>query len=317
MNEELQSTNEELETMNDELRQRTDELNTSNAFLESILAQPRRGGRRRRPRAARARLERARRRSCGGLRAAEVLGEHFLGLDIGLPVAELARRCARCSRATSRRRWGGRGQPRGRDLRCTVPSDCCAARRPRRGLILLMRRRRLPDRVARSAGRRPREQERHRASAAERAARRRGAARRARAPAREREHARGRRRRARDAGLELRQDARAEQHAIASCSSSRRSPTSSPVRPDDRSRRTSPPSGCSGIERAFLVRKPLPRVRRARTSARALSRERCERCRGARRRATRLAFAGRAARSSPRRVRAVVRRPGGQPRSAG
>jgi two-component system CheB/CheR fusion protein len=90
MNEELQSTNEELETLNDELRIRTDDLNQVNVFLESILGS----------------LEAAvvvldaelrvqawneRAEDLWGLRPAEVDEEHFLGLDIGLPVGELAR----------------------------------------------------------------------------------------------------------------------------------------------------------------------------------------------------------------------------------
>ncbi len=57
MNEELQSTNEELETVNEELRERSEELKRVNTFLESILAQPARRGRGRRPRLPRADLE--------------------------------------------------------------------------------------------------------------------------------------------------------------------------------------------------------------------------------------------------------------------
>jgi two-component system, chemotaxis family, CheB/CheR fusion protein len=85
MNEELQSTNEELQTINDELGQRTTELNQLNAFLESIWAGL--GG-------AVAVLDPDLRvlvwnRGCEdlwGLRQEEVQGEHFLNLDIGLPV---------------------------------------------------------------------------------------------------------------------------------------------------------------------------------------------------------------------------------------
>jgi two-component system CheB/CheR fusion protein len=85
MNEEMQSTNEELQTINDELGQRTAELNRLNAFLESIWAGL--GG-------AVAVLDPDLRvlvwnrgsEDLWGLRQEEVQGQHFLNLDIGLPV---------------------------------------------------------------------------------------------------------------------------------------------------------------------------------------------------------------------------------------
>ena len=85
MNEEMQSTNEELQTINDELAQRTAELNRLNAFLESIWAGL--GG-------AVAVLDPDLRvlvwnrgsEDLWGLRQEEVQGQHFLNLDIGLPV---------------------------------------------------------------------------------------------------------------------------------------------------------------------------------------------------------------------------------------
>ncbi len=88
MNEELTSTNEELETINDELNQRTDELHQTNVFLESIL---------RSLDAAVIVVDREMRVTAWndgayelwGLRTDEVQGEHFLNLDIGLPVEEL------------------------------------------------------------------------------------------------------------------------------------------------------------------------------------------------------------------------------------
>jgi two-component system CheB/CheR fusion protein len=119
MNEELQSTNEELETINDELRLRTVELDGANAFLETILASIG---------IAVAVLDanqlvRVWNRSAEdiwGVRADEAQGEHFLSLDIGLPVAELGsavRAALRDERgevvldATNRR---------GRAIRCAV-----------------------------------------------------------------------------------------------------------------------------------------------------------------------------------------------------
>ena len=87
-NEELQSTNEELETMNDELQQRTDELNAVSAFLEGVLGSLS---------AAVIVLDRQLRveawndaaRDLWGLRSDEVSGQHFLNLDIGLPLEPL------------------------------------------------------------------------------------------------------------------------------------------------------------------------------------------------------------------------------------
>ena len=88
MNEELQSTNEELQTINDELRVRSEELNRLNAFLESVFTSLRAGV---------AVLDRELRvlvwnsnaEDLWGLRADEVEQTNFLGLDIGLPVAQL------------------------------------------------------------------------------------------------------------------------------------------------------------------------------------------------------------------------------------
>jgi two-component system, chemotaxis family, CheB/CheR fusion protein len=88
MNEELQSTNEELETINDELQQRTDELNAVNSFLEGVLGSLS---------AAVVVIDRELRvqawndaaRDLWGLRSDEVTGQHFLNLDIGLPLEPL------------------------------------------------------------------------------------------------------------------------------------------------------------------------------------------------------------------------------------
>jgi two-component system CheB/CheR fusion protein len=88
MNEELQSTNDELQTINDELRDRTQDANDANTFLEAILRS----------------LETAvivvdselvitawnrRSEDLWGLRMEEVMGQHFLNLDIGFAVDEL------------------------------------------------------------------------------------------------------------------------------------------------------------------------------------------------------------------------------------
>jgi two-component system CheB/CheR fusion protein len=90
MNEELQSTNEELETLNDELRLRTDDLNAVNAFLDAILTGLRSGvavlDQELRVRAWNSAAE-----DLWGVRSDEAEGEHFLNLDIGLPVNELSK----------------------------------------------------------------------------------------------------------------------------------------------------------------------------------------------------------------------------------
>jgi two-component system CheB/CheR fusion protein len=88
MNEELQSTNEELGTVNDELRQRGQDLNRTNAFLQSIMYGIREGlivlDRNLQVQAWNRMAE-----NLWGLRADEVVGQHFFNLDIGLPVDKL------------------------------------------------------------------------------------------------------------------------------------------------------------------------------------------------------------------------------------
>jgi two-component system CheB/CheR fusion protein len=95
MNEELQSTNEGLQTINDELRQRSDSLNEVNAFLESMFTSLRSGV---------AVLDRdlkvlvwnRQAEDLWGVRTEEAEGQHFLGLDIGLPIAQLAPQIRAC-----------------------------------------------------------------------------------------------------------------------------------------------------------------------------------------------------------------------------
>ena len=88
MNEELQSTNDELQSINDQLRASTAQLDDANAFLGKVLTSLR---------AAvavvdhdlRIQVWNRRAEDLWGLRAAEVLGQHFLNLDIGLPFERL------------------------------------------------------------------------------------------------------------------------------------------------------------------------------------------------------------------------------------
>ncbi|MDX6665097.1 MAG: two-component system, chemotaxis family, CheB/CheR fusion protein, partial [Solirubrobacteraceae bacterium] len=89
MNEELQSTNEQLETMNDELRERSGEITRLNTFLGTILSSMSLGV---------AVVDRkgviqvwnTHAADLWGLRSDEVVGQSLLGLDIGLPVEQLA-----------------------------------------------------------------------------------------------------------------------------------------------------------------------------------------------------------------------------------
>jgi two-component system, chemotaxis family, CheB/CheR fusion protein len=88
MNEELQSTNDELQAINDELRDRTGDLNQANQFLETVLAGLRAG-------VAvldadmRVLVWNRRAEDLWGLRQDEIIGQHFLNLDIGLPTQQL------------------------------------------------------------------------------------------------------------------------------------------------------------------------------------------------------------------------------------
>jgi two-component system CheB/CheR fusion protein len=87
-NEELQSANEELATMNDTLRLRGREVDQVNAFLETVLTRLGTG-------VAvldtdqRIRVWNDQAESLWGLRANEAEGQHFMSLDIGLPVDKL------------------------------------------------------------------------------------------------------------------------------------------------------------------------------------------------------------------------------------
>lgn len=88
MNEELQSSNEELETMNEELRQQGEEFTQISAFLQAIFASLPAGvvvtdG------ALYVQVWNQQCEDLWGLRSEEVVGSHFLSLDIGLPVEKV------------------------------------------------------------------------------------------------------------------------------------------------------------------------------------------------------------------------------------
>jgi two-component system, chemotaxis family, CheB/CheR fusion protein len=140
MNEELQSTNEELQTINDQLRQRTQELDRSNLFLNSILASMQDGV---------AVVDEDLRiliwnqvaEDLWGLRADEVLGEHFFNLDIGLPVDRLRQplRASISAGASPDQLVLAARNRRGKEIQCRV--TCMPLKNTRgqiQGVIVLM-----------------------------------------------------------------------------------------------------------------------------------------------------------------------------------
>ncbi|WP_414620169.1 CheR family methyltransferase [Calothrix sp. CCY 0018] len=88
MNEELQSTNEELQTMNEEMRESSNELNRVNGFLESILTSLRSGVVVLSPE-LHILIWNYKAEDMWGLRFDEVFSQHFMNLDIGLPLDKL------------------------------------------------------------------------------------------------------------------------------------------------------------------------------------------------------------------------------------
>jgi two-component system, chemotaxis family, CheB/CheR fusion protein len=140
MNEELQSTNEELQTLNDQLRQSTEEAARLNAFLESVLAGLSSGAVVLDPN-YNVMMWNQRAEDLWGLRAEEVRGKSFLGLDIGLPVGELrplVRACLSGESETGVATLDAINR-RGKRIRCRVgctPLSAMAGKRD--GVILLM-----------------------------------------------------------------------------------------------------------------------------------------------------------------------------------
>ncbi|BEL02314.1 PAS domain S-box protein [Actinoplanes sichuanensis] len=88
MNEELQSTNDELQSINDQLRISTGRLDEANAFLETVLTSLQAGVAVVDP-DLRIRMWNRHAEDLWGLRSGEVIGQHFLNLDIGLPIDQV------------------------------------------------------------------------------------------------------------------------------------------------------------------------------------------------------------------------------------
>jgi two-component system CheB/CheR fusion protein len=88
MNEELQSTNDELQSINDQLRISTGQLDEANVFLETVLTSLQAGVAVVDP-DLRIRMWNRHAEDLWGLRSSEVIGQHFLNLDIGLPIDQV------------------------------------------------------------------------------------------------------------------------------------------------------------------------------------------------------------------------------------
>ena len=140
MNEELQSSNEELQSINAELRLRSEELNQANNFLEAIFNSLQGGV---------AVLDRdliiliwnEKNEDLWGLRSQEVLGQHFMNLDIGLPVEQLRQPIRSCLTGNTRvveisiATINRRGKP----LQCQITCSSLVGRLDEvRGVIVLI-----------------------------------------------------------------------------------------------------------------------------------------------------------------------------------
>lgn len=139
MNEELHSTNDEFQTVNEELRERSAEVESINALMQSVLTSLR---------DVVVVVDRDLRvlvwnrpaTEMWGLRQDEAIGERLLGLEIGLPLAQL--------RSSLQRAVAGDGNPpesvsaidrRGRDVRLSVTvSPLVMDERPT-GAVLVMK----------------------------------------------------------------------------------------------------------------------------------------------------------------------------------
>ena len=139
MNEELQSTNEELETINNELRDRNIEIDDLNQFLQSILSSLKSAvivlNNDMEVRAWNKQAE-----ELWGLRAEEVMGQHFLNLDIGYPVADLRQPIRAClARRSEREELVEQAvNRRGKAISCTAVVSPLIARQVGIGVILMM-----------------------------------------------------------------------------------------------------------------------------------------------------------------------------------
>ena len=140
MNEELQSMNDELQSMNEELRDRTTALNDVNGYFDSVLTGLQAGVVVIDPE-LRVLTWNRQSEDLWGLRADEVIGQHLLNLDIGLPVDEIRPlvRAALAEGSEPQQRDLPARNRRGRDV--TIRLVCTGMRgaaQEARGVVLVM-----------------------------------------------------------------------------------------------------------------------------------------------------------------------------------
>jgi two-component system CheB/CheR fusion protein len=141
MNEELQSTNEELQTVNDELQRSSENLNQNNAFLESVFNSLN-GGVVVVNHDFQVQIWTNKAHDLWGLRPEEAVGQNFLNLDIGLPVAELRqpiRNCLASSEDSTSEIYLEAVNRRGRTITCRIScTSLVGTENEVQGVILIM-----------------------------------------------------------------------------------------------------------------------------------------------------------------------------------
>jgi two-component system, chemotaxis family, CheB/CheR fusion protein len=140
MNEELQSSNEELQSINVELRLRSEELNQANGFLEAIFNSLV-GGVAVLNRELVIQIWNEKNEDLWGLRSEEVTGQHFMNLDIGLPVEQLRQPIRSCLTGDNRLVEVNLStvNRRGKSIQCKVTCTSLVGRQDEiRGVIILI-----------------------------------------------------------------------------------------------------------------------------------------------------------------------------------
>lgn len=139
MNEELESTNAELQAINTELQQRGIQLDQVNTFMQQIMANLQFGVAVL-DRDLRIQLWNRRAEDLWGIRSDEAVGQPLLGLDIGLPVAELAKPMREVLAAPEGRRElrVSATNRRGRQFTCRLQVSAMPPVDGQRGIIILM-----------------------------------------------------------------------------------------------------------------------------------------------------------------------------------
>ena len=140
MNEELQSMNDELQAMNEELRDRTTALDDVNGYFDSVLTSLQAGVIVVDPE-LHVRTWNRLAEDMWGLRSDEVVGQHLLNLDIGLPTDEIRPlvKAALAEGSTPQQRDIGARNRRGRDVTVRVVcTGMTVSGHGSRGVVLVM-----------------------------------------------------------------------------------------------------------------------------------------------------------------------------------